>query len=82
MGRPRKVELVLTELTYIMVGAAVALEGFGEPNRSEKGENAETSEVDALNGARTAAIVVRGDRLCDQAVSRQCKTEQCHMQSW
>lgn len=49
--------------------AAVALDGRGEPNRSEKGEKTETSEPEVLGGARTAAMTVRNRRLCYQAVN-------------
>lgn len=38
---------------------AVALDGRGELNRSEKGEKTDANELVALNGARTAAMLVR-----------------------
>lgn len=47
--------------TYMIEVAAVVLEGRGEPNRSEKGEKTETNELEALNGARTAAMLVRNN---------------------
>ena len=55
-------------MTYIIELVAVALEGRGGPNLSEKGEKTDTKGLVALSGARTAAIVV-----CDHTVpSRQC----------
>lgn len=59
---------------------AVALDGRGELNRSEKGEKTDTNELEALNGARTAAMLVRKHGCRDQAVNRQCRAEWCRMQ--
>ena len=53
--------------------AAVALDGRGEPKRSEKGEKTDTNELEALKGARTAAMLGRNNWRCDQAVNRQCR---------
>ena len=54
---------------------AVALAGRGELNLSEKGEKTDTNELEALNGARTAAMLVRNHGVCNLAVNRQCKAE-------
>lgn len=50
--------------TYIMEVVAVALDGRGELKRSEKGEKTDTKELEALSGARTAAMLERNNWRC------------------